>query len=229
MKRILVGLAVLTSSISAANAADLWVDQPLVIPESASAYDWSGFYAGVFGGYAGGTATSTSVPAGIVTSIDAKGALIGATAGANAQFDMFVLGLEGDIAWTNTNGSATCAANPAFTCNGRVEWLGSAKARAGVAFDNLLLFATAGVAAGGFEASNTPIPNNISGSYRGTAWGWTVGAGAEYAVTETISLKAEYAYYDLSHLQAPAGTAYSTPVDLSGKVHTVKVGINYHF
>lgn len=228
MKRILVGLAVLASTIPA-SAADLWVDQPLIIPESASAFDWSGFYAGIFAGYAGGRATSTSVPGGIVTNIDANGGMLGGTVGGNAQFDMFVLGLEGDVAWANIKGSAACTANPAFTCNGSVEWLGSAKARAGVAFDNLLLFATAGVAAGGFNASNTPKPNNITGSYSGTAWGWTVGAGAEYAVTDAISIKAEYAYYDLGPLRSDAGTVFTTPVDLTAKTHTVKVGVNYHF
>lgn len=227
--RILASLVILASSISAASAADLWVEPPTLAPASVSGFDWTGFYAGMFAGSSAGRATSTSVGAGIVTNVDVSGALVGATVGANAQFDMFVLGLEGDIAWTNTSGSGACAADPTFTCNGRLEWIGSAKARAGVAFDNILIFAAGGIAAGGVHASNTPIPNNISGSYSGATWGWTAGGGVEYALSEAFSIKGEYAYYDFSGLQAPAGTVYTTPVDLSAKVHTVKVGVNYHF
>ena len=59
--------------------------------------------------------------------------------------------------------------------------------------------------------------------------GWTVGGGVEAAVTDAMSIKAEYSYVRLGGLQAPVGTLSSTEAsNLSAINHVVKVGVNFH-
>lgn len=230
MNALKLSIAALASAVtlsSAAQAADLIISTPSVAPPLATSYDWTGFYAGIFGGYIGGRTEATAIPGGQQTDIDLGGGLLGVAVGVNGQFDNFVLGLEGDIAWSGGSGSAACAGGGGFTCDAKIEWLSSVKVRAGVAVDRVLLFGTAGVAAGGVRASASPAPG---GAFSTTAGGWTVGLGAEAAVTDTVSVKAEYAYYDLGTVQAGAGTiAPANAVDLKNRAHTFKVGLNVHF
>ena len=227
--KLLLAIMLTTAAISGASAADLDFDYPAVIDMTASnQVDWSGFYAGVYAGYTGGRATSTSV--GNETPIDVKGGLLGGTVGVNAQYDKFVLGLENDLAWSGAEGSATCVGNAAFNCNGKLDWLGTTKLRAGVAFDQFMVFGTAGVALGGITATVDPVPGGITGSYSSAIWGWTAGAGAEMAVTDQVSVKAEYAYYDFASVQAEAGTVTAAgATDIKSSAHVLKLGVNYRF
>src|SRR5690606_4844480 len=68
-------------------------------------------------------------------------------------------------------------------------WFGTLRGRVGVAaWNNLLLYATGGLAFGGLQAQLNALEEDRSHI------GWTVGAGAEYALTQNWSLKAEYIY-----------------------------------
>jgi outer membrane immunogenic protein len=52
----------------------------------------------------------------------------------------------------------------------------------------------------------------------------------EAAVTEAITVKAEYQYVRMGGLQAPVGTLSSIEAsNLSTTNHVVKVGVNFHF
>lgn len=206
-------------------AADLIIADDVGVAPASS--DWSGFYAGVFGGYAAGTATAESALG--TTEIDGSGGLLGVTLGGNAQFDGFVLGLEGDIAWAGIEGDAACTGAPGYTCGGTVDWMGSLRARAGIAVDQVLLYATAGAALAGVTATVTPV-GAFTGEFSDTFIGWTAGVGAEVKVTDDISVKAEYAYVDLGTKTAPAGTLSTlNATDLSPAFHTVKLGVNFAF
>lgn len=82
-----------------------------------------------------------------------------------------------------------------------MNWFGTVRLRAGVTpvVDRLLIFGTFGVAAAGVELKTSgetgmvvvTTPND------GTYYGWTAGAGVEYAVTPRIRLKADWLHYDL--------------------------------
>lgn len=217
LSRIAMGAVVALLSTSAM-AADLIIEEPeAVIP--VSAFDWSGFYVGASAGYGWGDVTvdPLDIPNGDST---AHGWLIGAQLGANAQFDSFVLGVEGDVEWSNITNDDDIAAGPWW---GEVDvgWLASLRGRAGIAYDTVLFYATAGVAGAGVDYTDNQ--NGLTGS--GTHLGWTVGAGIEAAVTETVSVKLEYAYYDFGVV------TYDTnvPDDVSFNLNTVKAGVNFHF
>ena len=134
---------------------------------------------------------------------------IGAQFGYNYQMQQMVIGFEADLDWADGVRSTNFVAPP----NGVVtnvghqsaglQWLGTARLRAGYAFDRALIFATGGLAFGGikaessaseFDGSNTDL---FAGSASGTKVGYALGGGVEYAFAANMSLKAEYLYYDL--------------------------------
>lgn len=75
-------------------------------------------------------------------------------------------------------------------------------ARFGVAADHALFFAKAGGAwtRENFDFNGTdPTFGVIAGSDSFSRLGWMVGAGVEYAVTNNLTLKAEYNYIDFGN------------------------------
>jgi outer membrane immunogenic protein len=150
-------------------------------------------------------------------SLDKDGAMGGIQAGYNMQFGIFVAGLEADVSWTNATGEATYSAPDRFlfesipalrgaitnsVFQSELEWLATFRARAGVTIDRALIFVTGGAAVGEMNnrfSINIPAVPYFSPVWdkSDTEWGWTIGAGIEYAVTNNVSLKAEYLYYDL--------------------------------
>lgn len=194
------------------------------------AVDWTGFYAGIYAGYGAGRASSTSVTGGAVTPVDVGGTLIGGAVGVNVQYGNLVLGAEGDVARSGVQGSAGCVGSPGYDCSGTLNWAGSGKLRAGYAFDHVLLFGTAGVAIGEITASTNPAAPGASGSFTSAVLGWTLGGGAELALSDAVSLRAEYAYYDFASVRAPINTvANLSATDIKSNAHLVKFGVNYRF
>jgi outer membrane immunogenic protein len=227
-------MKLLTSSIftllalgGGASAADLVLADTPMVPLVASVHDWSGFYAGVVAGYGTGVVDYSDI--GLMPSADptVSGGLIGGTFGYNAQFDTFVVGLEGDLAWSNLNGSLTSGGPISF--GSTVDWIGTIRGRAGVAFDSVLLYATAGLATGGLTTTLSGAPGFTP--HTDTHVGYTVGAGVEAALLENVTVKAEYAYTDLGSRTIPTGSlfALSTANTVQASFHAVKFGANFHF
>nr|WP_314257637.1 porin family protein [uncultured Devosia sp.] len=236
MKRFCAGLAVLGTLVAPVSAADLLFNdlgETIVSMDRSelpsAAFDWTGFYAGLNAGYLTGDVDSTSVASGVTTEVPLDGAMLGVTLGGNAQFGMFVLGAEGDIAWSGAEGSTACVLLAASDCNAEIDWLGTLTARGGVAFDNILVFAKGGLAVASGRGTVTPAFAGITNEFEDTFVGWTAGAGVEVAVTDAISVKAEYNYIDLGTQDAPAGTIGTGVQAVSPVVHAVKLGFNYHF
>ncbi len=224
MNRTIWILTAVILSGSAAQGADL-MGAPLV-KDDAPSYDWSGLYGGVVAGYGTGTVNYPPVGAIAGQTVSVGGGLAGLSAGHNAQWDMFVLGIEGDVAVANPAGTTNAVG---FSITSTVNWIGTIRARAGVAVDSVFLYTTAGLAAGavttqlaGF-AGVTPYTTNH--------FGWTVGAGAEVSVTESVSLKAEYAYNVFNSQNIPANALFpgATASTVDANFHTVKLGANFHF
>ena len=116
------------------------------------------------------------------------------------------------------------------------------RARLGYAFDRTLVYATGGLAYGEMKSSANffgPLPGNalqFTGTKNNTAFGYTIGAGVEYAFTNNITAKGEYLYYDLGKSTANVavipgsgggGTGYNSRFKNGG--HLVRVGLNYKF
>jgi outer membrane immunogenic protein len=212
----------------AAFAADLYA--PVVVPNTftSSGFDWTGIYAGAVGGYVWGRGTST-ITGGTPATVDPSGGQIGIVAGVNGQFDQFVLGLEGEVLWSGQTGNTTLASTNVATL--KTEWQGALKARAGVAFDQVLVYAHGGVAFADVHASVATAGGAPVSNYRENRAGLTVGAGIEMAVTENVSLKAEYAYTHYGKWPATFNLAGGGTVteDIEYHTHAIKAGVNFHF
>jgi outer membrane immunogenic protein len=262
MRTLIAGALVLGVG-GQALAADLPLPGPppaaAYLPMLAPKYDWSGLYLGANGGYGFGSSnwTDPSNPAALSTGdFKTSGFLFGGTLGANMQLGALVFGVEADIGWSNIKGSVAPAtqfcAEPisltavAANCETKNDWLGTARARVGVAADRVLLFATAGAAFGdlltgvtGATAGFSPAPGIFQSS---TVVGWTAGAGAEFAFAQNWTAKVEYLFVSLGNAKCDVLTSCGFDViSASGtrnfpasdtvkfSTNLVRFGINYKF
>jgi outer membrane immunogenic protein len=230
---------------------------PLVAPPI---FSWTGLYVGMNAGYGGGLLHgalswveplfSATTANNVMTRIG--GVAIGGQAGFNYQFaNGVVAGLETDLQWSDQR-LVGLVEGPALTpivavrryaaSTAGLQWFGTARLRAGYALGRFLPYVTAGLAYGRISGGNTgQFLSNL-----GVLWasqnftsadrlGWTVGAGAEYALTDNLSLKTEYLYTEFGGFTGPFAE-YLGPVARAGVgsnwshrlgAHLVRAGVNY--
>jgi outer membrane immunogenic protein len=226
MKWFLVATAGLMSGT--AFAADLTGEDRPAAP--AAPYDWSGVYIGVHGGFGWGEAgfDFVDVP-NSESETDIDGGFLGIQGGYNHQFSGgFVLGAEGDLAWSEISGSDPCP-NSVISCTADLDWFGSVRARAGFGFARILAYAAGGLAVGdaAFDTSGGGLA--VPG-FDETSFGWTIGGGLEAALWRNWSAKLDYQFYDLGDETADVGDISGlsrTELDLD--FHILKFGVNYRF
>ncbi len=221
-------------------AADLRVPVKAPMTYAPAPFSWSGCYIGVQGGGAWGRSRHINRTAGvnfnITDSYDVDGFLVGPTVGCNFQTGGFVFGVEGDWSWSSKEGGAF--GNLPFSTTvfneTREHWLATFRGRLGFTWDRVMIYATGGGAFADIEARATPAPaSGIAAiSESRTRFGWTVGAGLEWAFSPNWSIKGEYLFVDFKNVgyfdPPPAGfnnRAGGVPLHN----HIVRVGINYRF
>jgi outer membrane immunogenic protein len=248
-----VGLA------SVASAADMPTKMYTKAPVTAPAYSWAGFYVGGTIGYGWGNQAINFTPdanyapafaAGIVPgsiAANPRGILGGLEYGTNWQFQRIVLGLESDFSFSDINRSQSIfvPVGPGVTTVGeqKLNWLSISRVRAGYTVkDDLLVYATGGLADGGAKASSSVTStgacggggNCPAGSDSKILWGWAAGGGVEYGMGHW-SAKVEYLHYDLGRLNynmtdptSPVPGAFiAASTKYSGDI--VRAGVNYRF
>lgn len=179
---------------------------------------WQGLYLGGHGGFGFGS----MAPNGAADSVDLAGAQLGLHAGYNAQIGSSVLGLEFDGTWSDISGTRSFAGP--VDVHGHASWLSSLRLRAGYAIDNMLIYATGGVALGGFDA--TIAAGGIPDTASRTAFGYVVGGGFEMKFNPNWSGRVEALYYgfDSKTFDFSGG---GLPIDTG--IGTIRAGITYHF
>jgi outer membrane immunogenic protein len=240
MNRIasIVMLSLLASG--GAFAADLPMRPPpqapaAYIPPPVPVYNWSGVYLGINGGWAVGTVKYTNNFNGFSGSQSDNGGVVGGTLGANWQSGAFVFGIEGDMDWSGVANNATasiCASTG--TCQTGNTWLSTIRGRAGVAWDRILFYGTAGGAFGNLQTTL----NGVTTTH--TQDGWTAGVGVEAALAQNWTAKIEYLYVSLGSTSAtgtcttaaclianPAGVPFSVNAGLTANL--IRGGVNYKF
>ncbi len=249
-KFLLASVGAVALSGSAALAADLPMraPPPVYVPPP---FSWTGIYVGGQVGYAWGNDRSrfdAFAPGGGIAAFPAvfvssqfnttpQGVIGGAHLGYNLQINQWVIGLEGTV--DGTSMSKTVFVAPfGINATNREQVQGSIRARAGVAFDRVLLYATGGAAFTGIKNTYSfglAGPLFLNESISKTRAGWTVGGGLEYAVTNNWSVRAEYRYsdfgsttdYPFAALFAPVGGLFSVRHHLTQ--NQVQVGFSYKF
>jgi outer membrane immunogenic protein len=231
---LLLGIAGVFA-VAPAKAADLPVptkSPPAVAPvpsAPAAIYNWTGFYLGgqIGGGFAH-SSWSDPFSGGRDRFNSSAGFLGGGQVGANYQWKMLVLGVEGDFSWTGLKGSGTDSLGD--TLNTNTQWTSTVTGRVGAAFDRLLLYGKGGAAFARDQSSFTDvIGNSAANSF--TRTGWTAGVGLEYGISKNWSAKIEYDY--LGFGSQPLNFATATPTTFTSNsrldVQEVKAGINFRF
>jgi outer membrane immunogenic protein len=237
-----VGAFALTGS--AAFAADLpyRAPPPVYLPPP-PIFTWTGIYIGGQIGYAWTSGNNQFDGFVDDTFVDSSfggtpsGVIGGGHVGFNYQINQWVLGLEGSVDGTSLSNTAVLAFpdGSTLTAHSTADIQGSIRGRLGIAWDRVLIFATGGVAFGGFNTniSLAAQPIFASASRSDTRVGWTVGGGIEYAVTNNWSIQAEYRFTDFGTIRN--GDLAGLPADefLNGhrrlQQNQVQVGFSYKF
>lgn len=239
------------------------------LPPIVTAVNWTGFYLGGFAGVDYGTTDMRFVNGlGVGAKTWAVGAIGGLQAGYNHQIDRWVLGVEGDIGWANIRGGRACGTatgldatgvplpgpagfTPAFlTCNDRMDWIATATARVGYAYERTLYYVKGGAAfTDGHLTVGCIIDPALNGAGGGVAprrcadqagvttngffgnnsrVGWTLGYGVEFALGNNWSAKAEYDYIDFGRKTTLMSDG-TTSISAHPTQSQVKIGVNYRF
>jgi outer membrane immunogenic protein len=212
----IAAMALLATSFSA-EAAD--IPRPVYkgVRSVVAYYNWTGFYAGVNAGYGWGR-SSWDAPA---ITVNSRGWMAGLTLGYNYQVGSWVFGIEGDYDWADVKGSSACLV--LATCEIKNSYLATFRGRFGYAYDRWMPYLTAGGAYGDVKATINPAAFTASKAL----WGWTAGAGIEYAFLGNWTAKLEYLYVDLGAFD----TGFTAPVvdNVNFREHIVRAGLNYKF
>jgi outer membrane immunogenic protein len=189
-----------------------------------------------------------------------SGFIGGGQIGYNWQVKQFVLGVEADAVGTDLHGSTASATrsfgppiipitvNQTVTVDfGHIDWMATFRGRAGIAFDRALLYVTGGAAVAGIGATTTTVVNgpgiglpagtfSSAGSGSGTRWGWTAGAGVEWAFNRNWSVAGEYRHADFGSrgvtfvIPDGLGNVFATGTSSSRlTVDQATVRLNYRF
>jgi len=187
------------------------------------------------GGAVAGT-TAVRIPAiGYAASFNRDGVFGGLHLGYNLQFGAWVLGLQAEYNFAGITGSTT--AFP-LQLSSALRQFGSVDGRLGLAFNRWLVYAIGGFAYADQRHSivNGAIP--LTRDYGANEYGWDVGGGVEYALTNNWTARLEYRYYNWGK------KGYTDPLfgSLVGAIvgvqpvhnttetmHTIRAGLTYKF
>jgi outer membrane immunogenic protein len=238
MKRVLftvLGLMFLAAQPVA--AADIPVKAPAAQTVVATAYNWSGSY---FGGHLGygwarthindvdNYSFSSACPPVCEFEFGSNGLIGGVQAGYNWQSGTFVYGAELDFSLSGINNAVTnplcCAGTESFATD--VNWFGTGRVRFGVTLDRALAYLTGGVAVADFESRYNDPPSSNFAVASGIKWGWTAGAGLEFAGSTNWTWRVEYLYIDL---RTARGSFDDNRFDFDNRIHVARLALNYRF
>lgn len=250
-----LGATLLSLAPIAAHAGDLQPEDRAI----SGFYDWAGFYGGV---HVGGIANYSDIRDPLGSSLfgnsnHATGGFVGGQIGYNYQNGLIVYGLEADLAFPDVEGTSTCSSlSGSFVnsnCRANIDLFGTLTARLGMIVGPQgrgLLYGKAGAA--WYDGDLDLATNDSTTGDRGNPytvrqnnlshWGWTLGAGAEYALTGNWSATAEYNYANFGSqsvtllpsavLNNDGDVVELAPERrgrLSNDFHTFKIGLNYRF
>lgn len=242
------------------------VEEQVVVQDGG--FDWTGAHIGVNAGanmsHSDGAKTvGTAGFVGLIAPGFAPGLLDtskngfigGAQIGYDVQHETFVFGVEADLSFTDQKKKAsfTGAYIPpplgttlTTSASTDLNYLGTMRGRMGVTpTEHLLLYATGGLAFGEVDTTASVVANaaptlNWNGNTSKKKVGWAIGAGAEYAISENVTLRGEYIYYDLGSVKTDAlgnaavrgvaplnGVDYLNKTDINGSI--VRAAMNFKF
>ena len=243
MVRSIIAASAMALMSSVAFSADLPVFQPTPVMTSPvpMVSNWTGFYVGVQGGWAfGGDGIEGVFDDDEDDSFegdDFGGFTIGAKIGYDVQVNRFVVGGVADLNYLDFDSDIDFkddATDASMSLSESVDWYASLRGRAGfLVTDTVLLYGVGGLAYAATDSEGTFVDADGDEGEFGDdddAWGWTLGAGVEAAVTQNIRVGLEYAYFDFGDDDDDEDD--SEDFDFDGAdfdFHTVRASVSYKF
>ena len=177
--------------------------------------NWTGFYVGINGG--------AGMTDGAMLDLDCVGCeniklrtafgTAGGQFGYNWQWRAMVLGLEGDLNWASANTSTgfnlCCGTGLAHF---KFNAFASVRGRMGLAFDNALIYVTAGPLWGHFRSSTISALDEFVLVSNDNGWhpGLALGAGVEFILAGNWALRGEYLFLHFKAIDRPLIDGAST-------------------
>lgn len=226
-ERVVAGVALGTLTLG---TPALGADMALKAPAYKAVYDWTGFYLGGHVGYGDGSLGPGTNPVpeqGVFFPPTITGGIGGFQAGYNRQLsNRVVLGIEADATFTSPLDLPRLTPAP---FNATIDYTGTLRGRIGYAFAAWMPYLTGGFAWGHSHVRINDADGNAVSTPGHYHTGWTVGAGAEFAVRGNWSAKLEYDYIDLARRMYDLSDFALPGVSVDPRVHLLKFGLNYHF
>jgi outer membrane immunogenic protein len=231
-KLLLLGTVFSLGATSLSFAADL----PRKAPAAAPVYPppvatWAGCYIGGTVGVVNNRVSGNVDFEGFSTGASGNktGGIYGGYLGCNLQSNNFVYGIEGDFSGISGSGASRGFTGVVSTgvVTSKPDWLSTIRGRAGLAFNNAMVYLTGGVAFADIKNSAF-LPGFPEVSASNTRVGWTIGAGGEYMFTPNWVGRLEFLYADLGSHSAtyPVG-AFGATSSLSHELLIGRVGLAY--
>lgn len=244
MKKMVFFLGATLTAISAASAdGPSFKDAPVTAAPACAAAQFGGFSVGGYVGAAQHTASVTDLEDynnGTTYEHDATGFAGGIQLAYDIARCNTLVGFVVDATFMNVGESHLY--EEFFRHTSEITWMGTARIRAGVAFDNLYLYATGGIVFADFNNRLRDIDTDDNTTF--PVWngddsrvGWTVGAGLEYVLSPRWTFITEVLYADFGDNDTTGfvrnfvrgelvnETPYRARFD--DEVVVAKVGVNY--
>jgi outer membrane immunogenic protein len=180
--------------------------------------DWSGFYAGMALGGSIGGADFENIGKKDELDIDDSGFVASAIAGYNFTSNGWMLGVETDLSRLNLSKSKAIAGLGSVKQD--ADWLGSVVVRGGYAWDSVMIYGTAGLAASDYEVSSS-----LGGKADKLKAGLVLGVGAEFAMQDNWTARAEMIGYGFGGEENFAGSND----DFAAVFAVARVGFTHKF
>jgi outer membrane immunogenic protein len=171
--------------------------------------------------------------------LSSSGFIGGGQAGYNFQFGSLMLGLEADIGYLglsankfvsfrqDSRSSLHSLSDIDVEYSSAGKLYGDLTGRIGYSMDRVLFYAKGGVAfldadfSANYQGGNctftrscgghTNVPSTFNFGQNDTLVGWTLGAGAEFALNPNWSIKVEYQHFDFGNMSYNYSGAYPIP------------------
>ncbi len=166
-----------------------------------------------------------------------NGVVGGGQLGCDYQVGSLVLGIQGSFDGAGVKGSHLYPGSSTETLGFNTSWLATETGRIGYAvLPQALVYFKGGVAEARIGYTDVDPTGPYWGAAGATRVGWTIGGGAEYALTPNWSIFAEYDYADFGSQNITL--AYTSPVPAfatpytfkeTNSLQTILVGVNYKF
>jgi outer membrane immunogenic protein len=223
-------LAIAPALASSSFAADMRAAQS-AMDGPAYVQSWTGAY----GGFSAGGIHNFVNATGQYGSSAAEWQYAGSSAfasfniGFNIQRNSTVYGLEADYGFANAAGDSVYSQDGYGVYDkyvDKITSLGTVRARLGYAFGPTLVYLTGGFAYGEVAHSRSYYDPSYDFSKSGFQMGWAAGAGAEYALTPSISITGQFLYADLGATKVTAHSG-EQEYEIANQEYAVTAGLKY--